>query len=88
MKFVWLNGQGARKAAITTGAILIVFSILVFVFPEFFAFVFAGIVLLMGVGLFFAGLNMPQKPPRSFHQSYGQQPQRQDTEDGSFEELP
>lgn len=79
MRF-FINGRGARRALVVIGGTLIVFSILVFIFPEFFAYVFAGIVLLIGVVMFLAGLTVRPLPPP-------QGPPFRQTEDSTWEEV-
>lgn len=79
MRIVMGNGRG-KRTLMTSGGSLIVFSLLVFFFPEFFAYVFAGIVLLLGVGLFLAGLTAPKPPARP----RGTSP---NTEDTTWEEV-
>jgi hypothetical protein len=66
------------KALVYFGLMLIIMGTLVFLFPKFFAYIFAGLVIAIGVFLFVAGLlvkpikmpGQPQNPSDSGFSSY------------------
>ncbi len=84
VKFV-VNGQrGSKNILISIGLTLVVISMLVFWQPKFFAFIFAGIVGLLGVGAVPRGItSKPSKPGNDpYKGGYNNQ-----TEDGSYQEV-
>lgn len=83
IKFV-VNGQrGTKNILISIGLTLIIISLLVFLYPKFFAFIFAGIVGLLGLGALIRGLtSKPVKPRNDTYRGYGNQ-----TEDGAYHEI-
>lgn len=83
VKFV-VNGQrGSKNILISIGLTLIVISLLVFWQPTFFAYIFAGIVGLLGVGALLRGImSKPPKPGNGPYKGYNNQ-----TEDGSYQEV-
>jgi hypothetical protein len=83
IKFI-VNGQrGSKNILISIGLTLIVISLLVFWQPKFFAFIFAGIVGLLGVGALLRGMmSKPAKPGNDSYKGFGNQ-----TEDGSYQEV-
>jgi hypothetical protein len=83
VKFV-VNGQrGSKNILISIGLTLIVISMLVFWLPKLFAFVFAGIVGLLGLGALLRGImSKPSKPANGPMKGY-----QNNTEDGSYQEV-
>lgn len=85
IKFV-VNGQrGSKNILISIGLTLILISMLVFWLPKVFAYIFAGIVGLLGVGALLRGITAKPKDPgngngpfRGYHNQ---------TEDGSYQEV-
>jgi hypothetical protein len=83
VKFIVNGGRGAKNILISLGLTLIVISMLVFLYPKFFAFIFAGLVGLVGVGALLRGLTSnPGKPENNGFKGFGNQ-----TEDGSYQEV-
>ena len=82
-KFVVNGGRGTKNILISIGLTLIVISLLVFTYPKIFAFVFAGIVGLLGLGALIRGIT--SKPPKPRNDSYGGFGNQ--TEDGSYQEI-
>ncbi len=83
MKFVVNGGRGSRNVLISIGLTLIIISLLVFLYPKFFAFIFAGLVGLLGLGALLRGLtSKPRKPQNNSFGGYSDQ-----TEDGSYQEV-
>lgn len=84
VKFI-VNGQrGSKNILISIGLTLIVISLLVFLYPKVFAFIFAGIVGLLGLGALARGLSA--KPRRPDKNSSGGGFSNH-TEDGSYQEI-
>lgn len=86
----FLNGNfvGGRNIKRYFGIVFIVISTLVFLFPEFFAYVFAGIVGIVGLALFISSFTTPKTPPNPFEQfskQFGKDFTK--TEDGTYQEL-
>jgi hypothetical protein len=84
VRFV-VNGQrGSKNILISIGLTLIVISMLVFWQPKLFAFVFAGIVGLLGIGALLRGImSKPSNPPGNGpYKGY-----QNNTEDGSYQEV-
>ena len=82
-KFVVNGGRGTKNILISIGLTLIVISLLVFTYPKVFAFVFAGIVGLLGLGALVRGItSKPRKPRKDSFNGFGNQ-----TEDGSYQEI-
>lgn len=82
------NIMGGRKIKRYFGLVFIIISTLVFVFPEFFAYVFAGIVGLLGLSLLISSFTTPKTPPNPFEQfskQFGKNYNK--TEDGTYQEL-
>ena len=83
VKFV-VNGQrGSKNILISIGLTLVIISLLVFLYPKFFAFIFAGMVGLLGLGALFRGIT--SKPGKRNKDSYGGVDNS--TEDGSYQEV-
>lgn len=83
IKFV-VNGQrGAKNILISIGLTLIIISLLVFLYPKFFAFVFAGLVGLLGLGALIRGIT--SRPPSGNNDSFNRF--GGNTEDGSYQEV-
>ncbi len=83
------NFVGGRNIKRYFGVVFIVISTLVFLFPEFFAYVFAGFVGLIGIGLFISSFSTPKAPANPFEQfsnQFGGKKYNQ-TEDGTYQEL-
>jgi len=83
IKFV-VNGQrGSKNILISIGLTLIIISLLVFLYPKLFAYVFAAIVGLLGLGALLRGITArPPKQNKGPYNGYGNQ-----TEDGSYQEI-
>ena len=83
VRFVVNGRRGSKNILISIGLTLIVISMLVFWQPKLFAFVFAGMVGLLGLGALLRGvMSKPQKPGNGPHKGYNDQ-----TEDGSYQEV-
>ena len=85
IKFVVNGGKGFRNILISIGLTLIIISMLVFLYPTVFAYVFAGFVGLLGLGALIRGLtsrSKPSNPNNTNFDNYGNK-----TEDGSYQEL-
>lgn len=84
VKFI-VNGQrGSKNILISIGLTLIIISLLVFLYPKFFAFIFAGLVGLFGLGALARGLTAKPRKPRQHNSGGGFNNQ---TEDGSYQEI-
>ena len=82
VKFI-VNGQrGSKNILISIGLTLILISLLVFLYPKLFAYVFAAIVGLLGLGALIRGITA--RPPREGKSPYNGQGH---TEDGSYQEV-
>jgi len=83
VKFIVNGGRGAKNILISIGLTLIVISLLVFLYPKLFAFIFAGIVGMLGLGALLRGLtSKPRKPSGGQSGGFNNQ-----TEDGSYQEV-
>lgn len=79
-----VNGQrGGRNILISIGLTLIIISLLVFLYPKFFAFIFAGLVGLLGLGAVYRGI--VSKPPTQNKDPFN--PYGGSTEEGSYQEV-
>lgn len=77
------GGRGTKNILISIGLTLILISLLVFLYPRVFAYVFAGIVGLMGMGALLRGLtSKPRKPQNNSFGGFNNT-----TEDGSYQEV-
>lgn len=80
--------MGGGKIKRYFGIVFIIISTLVFVFPEFFAYVFAGIVGLIGLSLFISSFTTPKTPKNPFEEFTNQYNKGYSkTEDGTYQEL-
>jgi len=85
IKFV-VNGQkGSKNILISIGLTLILISMLVFWLPKVFAYIFAGIVGLLGVGALLRGITAKPKNTNNNNGSY--RGYNNSTEDGSYQEI-
>lgn len=83
VRFTVNGGRGTKNILISIGLTLIVISLLVFLYPKVFAYVFAGIVGLMGLGALLRGLtSKPRKPQNNHFGGFNN-----NTEDGSYQEV-
>jgi len=86
IKFIVNGGRGFKNILISIGLTLIIVSMLVFLYPKVFAYVFAGIVGLLGIGALLKGLTAGSTPPdqnnNNPYDNFGNR-----TEDGSYQEL-
>lgn len=83
VKFIINGGRGAKNILISIGLTLIIISLLVFLYPKVFAFIFAGIVGMLGLGALLRGLtSRPRKPQGGNFNGFNNQ-----TEDGSYQEI-
>ncbi len=82
-KFVINGRRGTKNILISIGLTLIIISLLVFLYPKFFAYIFAGIVGLIGLGAVYRGIvSKPRKPGNDSFGGFGNK-----TEDGSYQEI-
>ncbi len=86
IKFV-VNGQrGSKNILISIGLTLIIISMLVFWLPKVFAYIFAGIVGLLGIGALLRGITAkPSNPDNNNNGPY--RGYNNSTEDGSYQEV-
>jgi len=83
VKFIVNGGRGAKNILISIGLTLIVISLLVFLYPKVFAYIFAGIVGMFGLGALLRGItSKPRKPEGGSFSGFNNQ-----TEDGSYQEI-
>lgn len=82
-KFVVNGRRGSKNILISIGLTLIIISLLVFLYPKLFAFIFAGIVGLLGLGALIRGIISKPRKPRN--DSFGGFSNK--TEDGSYREI-
>ncbi len=87
VKFVVNSQRGSKNILISIGLTLVVISMLVFWQPKFFAFIFAGIVGLLGLGALIRGITA--RPPKPGKDSFGGTgfSNQNHTEDGSYQEI-
>lgn len=88
VKFIINGGRGAKNILISIGLTLIIISLLVFLYPKVFAYIFAGIVGLIGLGALMRGITSKPRKPNDGGQFNGfNNNNNNQTEDGSYQEI-
>lgn len=82
-KFAINGKKGSKNILISIGLTFIIISLLAFSYPKFFAFVFAGIMGLLGIGALLRGVS--SKPPKQGNNPFGGYENK--TEDSSYKEV-
>lgn len=81
------GGRAAKNILISIGLTLIIISLLVFLYPKVFAYIFAGIVGMLGLGALLRGITSKPRKPQGGNFSGSNYNNTNQTEDGSYQEI-